>query len=335
MSEEKGPKQLDLFIPDDTLPPFTNRGVTVSIHWLSMTFFTNAAKAMTHFLNVFLGYDIQEEMDWSEFFHSSGHGARGYDALYFGPEGVRLYAYPKLGKHCHLEIPGKVIEMYGNQVCLEYLSSLFKQDYESRCKRIDIAFDYVPFTPQDCYDAWQRGDVLAKCHHDSWDWRENKEGKTLYIGSRQSERFIRIYDRRRFTRLEMVFKDKWSENFAKVITEISSKEWVEQCIGYLSDYVNFIDIKTKNKFNYKFLSWWNKFILGASVIKLELDKKKHNDHLKEKLINYLDRMSQTLYVIQNGLNIDINDYIKKQESYLSVKNSKRLELLKNNFKSQN
>jgi len=326
---DKEPKQLDLFIPEESQPPFTNRGVTVSIHWLSLTFFTNPAKAMTHFLNEFLSYGIKDEYDWSEYFHPAGHGARGYEALYFGPEGVRLYAYPKLGKHCHLEITGKVIDMYGNQRCIDYLTSLFKQEYVSKCKRIDIAFDHVPFTPQDCYDAWQRGDVIAKCHHDSWDWRENKEGKTLYIGSRQSERFIRIYDRRGFTRLEIVFKDKWSENFARVITEIPSKEWINQCIGYLRDYVNFVSVKPKNikSVSHDTLSWWSTFIGDSEKVCLNIDKRNANEDLKIRLENYFKRLLPTLYIIRHGLAKDINKIIDNSDHLLNQKHLKKLEFI--------
>ena len=188
---------------------------------------------------------LQSWLEWSEFFQPSNHGARSYSALYFGPDKTTLYAYPDTGRHCHLEMKGEFVEQFGNKIVIDYLKSLFQQEYESRCTRIDIAFDHVPFTPMDCYQAWQKGNVIAQCHHKSWDWRENSQGNTLYIGSRQSERFIRIYDRRGYTRLEMVFREKWAENFAQVITEILPQEWILQCIGYLRNYLNFIDSTSK------------------------------------------------------------------------------------------
>lgn len=327
----KEPKQLDLFIPDsEESPPFTNRGVTVSIHWLSMTYFTNPAKAMTHFLNHFYGYGIEDEMEWSEFFQPSGHGARLYSAMYFGPNKTTLYAYPDTGRHCHLEMKGEFVEQFGNKIVIDYLKSLFQQEYESRCTRIDIAFDHVPFTPMDCYQAWQEGNVIAKCHHDSWDWRENSQGNTLYIGSRQSDRFIRIYDRRGFTRLEMVFKDKWAENFAKVITEIPPQEWILQCIGYLRDYVNFIDRTQKKLKNsdYEMLSWWAAFVCNAEKIKLDIVKKDANENLKRRMEEYLERLLPTLYVIRHGLNLDINKLIDSIENSLSQKHLRKLELIR-------
>jgi len=326
----KKPKQLDLFIPEaEDLPPFTNRGVTVSIHWLSITFFSDIKNPMTHLLREFFGYDIEDVFDWSEHFFATNHGARGYRALYFGPENIRLYGYPDTGKHCHLEIPGKVIELYGNQKTLDYLKSLKVQEFEWRCTRIDIAFDHVPFTPKDCYDAWQRGDVIAKCHNDSWDWRENAEGNTLYIGSRKSERFIRIYDRRGFTRLELVFKNNWAENFARVITEISPEEWIIQCVGYLRDYVNFIS-RNSNKpkdSDFKLLPWWDSFVGNSEKIHLDMASKNPNEELKRRLENYLVRMLPTLYVIRHGLDKDINKIVDVSEYLLNKKHIEKLKIL--------
>lgn len=310
----KKPKQLDLFIPEtDNPPPFTNRGVTVSIHWLSITFFSDIKTPMTHFLREFLGYEIEDEMEWSEHFFASNHGARGYRALYFGPEGIRLYGYPDTGLHCHLEIPGKVIEQYGNEHTIKYLKSLTQKDLKWRCTRIDIAFDHVPFTPKDCYDAWQLGDVISKCHHNSWDWRENAEGNTLYIGSRKSERFIRIYDRRGFTRLEMVFKDKWAENFAKVISDIPPDKWIKQCIGYLRDYVNFN------------ATWWLQFVSTIDVIKLDLNNNSERI-IKSNLLDYFKRLIPTLYLIRKGCDIDINNVV--DSFILTPKHERKLKILK-------
>ncbi|MFH2114107.1 MAG: hypothetical protein ABIJ86_06350, partial [Spirochaetota bacterium] len=73
-------------------PPSTNRGGTVTLHWLSITFFTNPATAMTHFLEEFLGMVIEDNMEWSEHFYNLNHGERGYRAMFIGPSGVRLYA---------------------------------------------------------------------------------------------------------------------------------------------------------------------------------------------------------------------------------------------------
>ena len=67
-------KQLDLI---DSEPPFTNRGVTVSIDWISVTFFTKGPHPVIHLLNTLMGYEIEDEMEWSDYFYHPGYGARG------------------------------------------------------------------------------------------------------------------------------------------------------------------------------------------------------------------------------------------------------------------
>lgn len=326
------PKQLEFDFHDkgDCTPPSTNRGVTVSIHWLSITFFSDIKTPMTHFLRKFLWYQIEDEMEWSEHFFNTKRGARGYQTLYMGPENVRLYGFPHTGKHCHLEIPGQVLELYGTQQAIKYLKSLSDLDIDWRCTRIDIAFDYVPFTPKQVYEAWKRNDVQTKCHHKSYKWWENADGETMYIGSMQSERFIRIYNKRGFTRLELVFKDRWSENFAIVITEIPSEHWIGQCIGYLRDYVNFIDKKSKDKKDeiYKNLSWWNEFVTNTERVKLDIEKKDSTVNLKLKYKSYFERLIPTLYIVKYGLNIDLNHVVENSFEKLKSHHVNKLKKLK-------
>jgi hypothetical protein len=71
--------------------------LTVTVHWLSLTFFTNPAKAMAHFLQHFFGYEPENDMEWSDFFFAMGHGARNYRSLRAGPEDVCLYVYMNAG----------------------------------------------------------------------------------------------------------------------------------------------------------------------------------------------------------------------------------------------
>jgi hypothetical protein len=82
----------------------------VTVHWLSLTYFTNPARAMAHFLQQFFGYELESKMGWSEFFFAMGHRARNYRSLWVGPERVRLYGYPDAGHHCHSETQGRVLE---------------------------------------------------------------------------------------------------------------------------------------------------------------------------------------------------------------------------------
>lgn len=56
-------------------------------------------------------------------------GVRGYDALYVGPLGIKLYAFPKTGTHVHIEIPGEAIEQITHDRLISYLVKLPVQGY--------------------------------------------------------------------------------------------------------------------------------------------------------------------------------------------------------------
>ena len=75
---------------------------------------------------------------------------------------------------------------------------------------------------------------------------------TLYFGSRQSERMIRVYDRRGFTRLEFELKQKRADLIAKqIFRESEASEAFDIVLSHLRDYVNFD------------AAWWEEFVSGV------------------------------------------------------------------------
>lgn len=115
--------------------------------------------------------------------------------------------------------------------------------------RLDFAFDDLPFTPQDIETAIREGNVKSLAKRKTMSVKqspfENKDNGeigtyTVYLGSRQSERMIRVYDRRGFTRLELEMKGKRSDLVAKQLFKASDGvEWFSIGLSHLRDYVNF------------------------------------------------------------------------------------------------
>lgn len=63
-----------------------------------------------------------------------------------------------------------------------------------RPSRLDVALDdgAARVAPGDLYDG--RLDAVSRTHRGGWEWRQNGAGgSTLYVGSRQSERYLRVY----------------------------------------------------------------------------------------------------------------------------------------------
>ena len=313
----------------DDLPPSSNRGVTVTVHWLSLTYFTNPAKAMAHFLQHFLGYSLENEMEWSEYFFAMGHGARSYRSLWTGPEGVRLYGYPDTGQHCHLEIQGNVLESFGLEHVRNYLFSLTNVSFEWQCTRIDVAFDYCPLTPTMCNEARQIGNIRTRAHQYSWKWFENNDGNTLYIGTRKSGRMIRIYDKRGPTRLEMEFRDKWANKVCEILATSPAKYWLFECMGILRDFVDFVDaeVSGENISRAPLLSWWDTFIDGAEKAELQIGRTQQAITAMS-MERYLQRLLPTLCVMRHGLGVSLDSLADSILDGLPTKHLSRIRVLK-------
>lgn len=235
-------------------------------------------------------------------------------------EGVRLYGYPHTGKHCHLEIPGELLEKYGSEHALAYLNQLTKWEHEWHATRVDIAFDGVPFTPTMCHDAWLNGHRRGRMHKNSWKWQENAEERTFSMGSRQSGRYIRIYDRRGPTRLEIEFKDKWAKVIAENLATMTTKHWVLDCIGMIRNYIDFLDCRLVDAANPQgnLAPWWDEFVYDAELCKISPTHEVREMTLA-RAHRFLDRLTATLCVLADGLGISLDELVKKNRSQIFEK----------------
>ena len=143
----------------------------------------------------------------------------------------------------------------------------------------------MPFTPQDVEDAISNRQVrsLAKretliVHKSPFETRANGEigTHTVEFGSRFSERMIRVYNRRGFTRLEIELKKDRADLIAKQIFNASDvSEWWAIMISHLRDY---IDFKTE---------WWEEFVNGIGRANAIVSNPKEIS--SERLVRWLER----------------------------------------------
>ncbi len=268
-------------------------------------------------------------MGWSEYFHPLGHGGRLYRSIWTGPHGVRLYGYSDTGQHCHLEIPGNVLEQFGLEHTRNYLFSLTKVSFDWQCTRIDIPFDNCSFTPAMCNEARNIGEIRTRAHQYSWKWFENNDGNTLYIGTRQSGRMVRIYDKRGPTRLELELRDKWADKVCEILATSPAKYWLYECMGILRDFVDFVDTKLSggNISRAPLLPWWNTFIDGIEKAELQIGRT-HQAVTAMRMERFLQRMLPTLCVMRHGLGVSLDSLADEIADDLSAKHLARIRLLK-------
>lgn len=93
-------------------------------------------------------------------------------------------SWGKTNNHVYVELPGKACEFLRDRINLNDLI----QQAASRCSRIDIAGDWLSdLEPRDVI-----GDDYATGRKSFSQIRSN-EGLTVYVGSRKSDRFMRVY----------------------------------------------------------------------------------------------------------------------------------------------
>jgi len=248
------------------MPPATDRGAENSaiikiscievamfrIHWFSITVFDNPDRMAWL---------------WSEFFGQLGllvhsnHGGRGYHVIHNALLGAKVYSRPVSNpdlQHYHIEIPGQACDALSPHVFPTFMSWLKGMDLRYSVKRIDLAFDDVPFNPSDFLEAIKNDELisLAKRHtlrffQSPYEMAEDgsREGtSTCSIGSNQSQRMVTVYDKRGYTRLEFQLRDERAHAVAHDIFEHDYTEWEQTAKAHLKQYIDFNN-----------LDWWQLF----------------------------------------------------------------------------
>ena len=122
-------------------------------------------------------------------------------------------------------------------------------------------------------------------------------GKTIYLGSMQSNCFIRFYDKfaerekagevlpedlQSWVRAEMVCRRKNAMSVLLEFCSLSESEFVARCAGHFFDKVRFIELDRSRRYNCSVCSWWSGFLNHAERAKFYHFKPKFNKFLRSK-----------------------------------------------------
>lgn len=197
------------------------------------------------------------------------HGGRFYHNVYEAQLGSRLYANPG-GAGCDprqitLELPGKACAFLGWEGIERIYLELKLHSERISVTRLDLAFDQAPFTVSEFWEAINESEIRTYARRDSFKYitmpnskRENGEKGcgTVYVGTRDSFRFLRVYDQHGFTRCELELHDQKAAQVAVHLFETGCGDEypldvaANRAMGHLRD---FIDVNT---------DWWKTFTAG-------------------------------------------------------------------------
>jgi len=271
------------------------------IDWLSFTFYPHCGLNIAEIIS-FLGF---KEIDFIQL----PKGANGYRSmLKFNGANIRILFDGKPDMGIHVDISGSAISdvllawknkntmatpfgtvatcytSFDYSILLDLLDALSEI---ATFTRIDLSIDDIGCNYYSCNDIVrliennQLVSKFKKYENKSPRLLSNgqKVGHTIYLGSRQSEIMIRIYDKQlefyqkhdvkcpyEWVRWEMELKKSRANEAVKRLLETHSLSSV--CIGILNQYLRFIKLDNSSKAKCSNDSVWDSFIGGMEKVSL-------------------------------------------------------------------
>ena len=297
--------------------------IEVRIHWLSITVFTDIEN-ICEFWNKYLEKDLGMLDD-------TGGGWRGFRHRMDGLAGSKICYFPirnsSKKEYVHLIFPGSACDSLDPETIRDTYNFL-SRTLDTNVTRLDVAFDHVPFEPDDIFQALSNGDVRSLAKRDSIEiidepYMPQKRGvkigcKTVYFGSRSSGRFLRVYNQRGFTRLEIEYKKERANAICKNVLVHLTEYWPELMIEHLLDFVDLVENGKGER-----LEFWESFIQGRKRAGLKISDARNVD-LNKTLERIESQVSAGLSVVNDVLGEKTIDAIieegrrKRGKRYISL-----------------
>ena len=218
----------------------------MKIHWFAVTVYQTYEYSLDlwdHYFSLELGQ-----------LNQSVRGGRGFQNIDVGLHEAKLYYNPVqqadsiIKDYCHFEFTGSACDCVIPTHFRDFISFLQTDGVLFKVTRLDIAWDNLGFTPQEFFQA-VRSDLVVTCAkretlsivQSPYEIREDGQigCDTCYLGSKSSNRFVRVYNKRGGTRLEFVCRDDRAHAVTLDIFENLYGDWDFTAREHLLDYMNF------------------------------------------------------------------------------------------------
>jgi DNA relaxase NicK len=297
--------------------PEKNSFLRLGVHWIRGK---APLKRLKSWVREFLPGDWKWE-EREEFLHQRRHVLRG-------PYGVKIGFEEEGGRSLEplLEFPGQACEVIG-PACWALLKRFDWRDLN----RVDLAFDGwtkdgEKLRPKDLYDMVEadRSSVRSRIDRDCVTMTCRVSGEqTVYFGSRESERFARVYNKREETRLELQLSGRYVQALGVCLwSGCNVKQWA---FGVLRDHIDFVEAGESNISRATLQSWWASFVERWERCRVMAAKKVQTlDTCYQWLRSQVSAMLATL-VRGSGGSVDfIFDLISEGESRMGARHSQLL-----------
>jgi len=259
-----GSARLDVRKPGDPGAPTSSitwvaneKKLDIGIDYLSLTLYGSLEDAHGLYSQFF--EDILGSLE-------EASGSRFYEMQFKAAGGFYLQAEARtksLREHYRMIFPGEACGYIEFDKFKLLKLEADKRGIEMRCTRLDIRIDNCPFTPLQIAEDIKQGKARTKADLSTikifeQPLEKNDKGdigtQGLYLGSRTSDRYLRIYDQHGFTRFELECKEEYANAYFNSLIILEDK-FQDLIMGYSMD---FIEIDA---------DYWKEFTQGYKRIK--------------------------------------------------------------------
>lgn len=170
-----------------------------------------------------------------------------------------------------ISIPGKACAVLGDAAVGSLVRYFVDAGWRWHVTRIDLTWDGCPFTPAELFAAGKAGNIRSRLEGmKSVQWMQNDEGNTAALGDRGTSFYLRCYDKRGFTRLEVELQSDWAKEFGRqVLAVLDVPQWKERAVAWLRRGVDFVDREKSTRVERcPHLPWWSAFVGAAEKAKM-------------------------------------------------------------------
>lgn len=254
-------------------PPVNNMGAEFAVHWLTLTV-ERPGEWSAELLERRLGVTMER----------LGYGGQGYRESWRDlVTGARVYGGPAMLRDWEtrstISLPGRACEWLGADGLRELLGEVELFADRVRCTRIDLAWDHACFRPAELWAYLQSGGkVRTDAKRSTFRHIEDIEGVgTVYLGSRQSQRMLRVYDRGEVCRVELECKSDRAHAVLSTMMEVDTAKWSDCAWSHLLDYVELPAV------------WWQALCqaVGSAIVRAGLTLGRRSELTLKRAENWL------------------------------------------------
>lgn len=237
----------------------------ISIHWMQ---FTITEETSVNETVEEIGYYLGSK------FEDLGHGALGYENMVIGVGGSRILTSAKRPEH-HVILPGEWCQAVGSIKCSVVLAWVLEN--KGKFTRVDLAGDDYDksVSVKDVAASCEKGELVSHCHAVSRIYGlRGKPQDGIYIGSANSRRRLRIYDKEKESegeidaiRWELQLRDEAANQAALMVL---SKSYQEAYTSILVGIADFREMSKKNTKRCSRLPWFRNLVGEAQKASLAL-----------------------------------------------------------------